>query len=259
MRILERTSGEAMEKTKETVSVDEAASVKMNEDIKRWERWITKHPDAFMSVHRGNDRKQLEIGARDVIEKLSLKKEDRFLDAGCGSGVFLSEITKHIQVKAVGIDFSAAHLKLARQNIPDLPFLATSIEHLPFQSSSFDKVLSYSVFHCLEDWKKGMDEFLRVSKPGGKILIGDVPSSRHKYKMYLYSLAGLFSSFKSIKKMKEKWNYLEEEIPWSWVNLDEVKTYVEKKGFSCKILSQPKHRQFESITYHYRFDLLIEK
>ncbi|HUL21093.1 MAG TPA: methyltransferase domain-containing protein [Thermodesulfobacteriota bacterium] len=248
-----------MDEAKTPHSVDHITSNKLSEDIRRWERWINKHPDSFMSVHRGSDRKQLEIGAADVIRKLSLKKGERILDAGCGSAIFLSEILKHIPVNAVGIDFSAAHIRFAKQNISDIHFLVTSIENLPFSSSYFDKILSYSVFHCLEDWKKGLNEFLRVSKPGGKILIGDVPSGRHRYRMYLNSLGSLLLALKSIKKLREKWNYLEEEIPWNWIDLREVKEYVESKGFSCTILSQPKHRQFESITYHYRFDLLIEK
>jgi hypothetical protein len=43
------------------------------------------------------------------------------------------------------------------------------------------------------------------------------------------------------------------------MDLDQIKEYVEKNGFSYIILRQPKHRQSGSITYHYRFDILIEK
>lgn len=231
----------------------------LTDHIKRWERWISKHQDLFISVHRGRDRKQLEIGTTDVIRKLSLKKGEKFLDAGCGSAIFLSEIMKNAGVSAVGVDFSTSHIKFAKEHFPYINFVIAPVEELPFRSHSFDKLLSYSVFHCLDDWKKGLDEFLRVLKPGGKLLIGDVPSIRHKYRMYLDSLMNLFLSLGSFKKLREKWNYLEEEIPWNWMNFDEVKAYVESKRFSCKILPQPKHRQFESITYHYRFDFLIEK
>lgn len=226
---------------------------------KNWESWMDKHPDLFASVHRGRDRGQLEIGARDVIQKLSLKKGETILDAGCGSAIFLSEIIKITQVNAVGVDFSASHLRFAKTNFPYISFVIAPVEQLPFRSHSFNKVLSYSVLHCLDHWEDGLGEFLRILRPGGKILIGDVPSIRHKYKMYFDSLIGLFSSIKDFKKLREKWNYLEEGFPWKWMDLDEIKKYVEKRGSSCKIIPQPRHRQFESITHNYRFDILIEK
>jgi ubiquinone/menaquinone biosynthesis C-methylase UbiE len=226
---------------------------------KSWENWMNNHPDLFVSVHRCRDTKQLEIGIKDVIEKLSLSPGETFLDAGCGSGIFLSEVIKKTQVKAVGIDFSASHIRFAKENFPHIGFLVASVEELPFKPSYFDKVLSYSVIHCLENCEKALDQLMRVSKPRGKILIGDVPSSRHKYRMYLDSFIGLLSAVGNFKKLREKWNYVEEGTPWNWLDLEKIKEYVEKRGFSCRILRQPKHRQFESVTYHYRFDILIEK
>lgn len=243
--------------------IEEAVMDRTGEDLernkKKWENWINKHPDLFTSVHRGKDWEQLEIGVKDVTQKLSLKRGEKFLDAGCGSGIFLSELIKNVQVNGLGVDFSSSHIRFAKENFPQVDFLIAPVEAMPFKSSCFDKILSYSVLHCLDDWKKALDEFLRISKPGGKILIGDVPSTRHRYRMYLDSLIGLLFSIKHLKKLREKWSYLEEVIPWNWMDLDQIKEYVEKNGFSCKILRQPKHRQFESITYHYRFDILIEK
>jgi demethylmenaquinone methyltransferase/2-methoxy-6-polyprenyl-1,4-benzoquinol methylase len=159
----------------------------------------------------------------------------------------------------VGVDFSASHIRFAKENFPQIDFLIAPVEALPFKSFCFDKILSYSVLHCLDDWRKALDEFLRILKPGGKILVGDIPSTRHRFRMYLDSFIGLLSSIGKLKKLKEKWNYIENGIPWNWLDLNQIKDYVEKKGFSCRILRQPKHRQFESITYHYRFDILIEK
>jgi ubiquinone/menaquinone biosynthesis C-methylase UbiE len=243
--------------------IEEAVMERIEEELernkKRWESWMNKHPDPFTSVHRGKDREQLEIGVKDVAEKLSLRKGELFLDAGCGSGLFLSEIIKKVQVTGLGVDFSESHIRFAKENFPQINFLIASVEALPFPSSCFDKILSYSVLHCLDDWKNAIDEFLRVSKKGGKILIGDIPSIRHRYRMYFDSFLGLLSSLRNLRKLREKWSYIEEVIPWNWLDLDQIKEYVGEKGFSCKIFRQPKHRQFESITYHYRFDILIEK
>jgi len=237
----------------------ERAGENLERNKKRWENWISQHPDLFTSVQRGQDWNQLEIGVNDVVEKLSLQKGETVLDAGCGSGIFLSEIIKKVQVFGKGVDSSTSHIRSAKESFPQIHFLIARVETLPFKSSSFDKILSYSVLHYLNDWKKALDEFLRISKTRGKILIGDIPSTRHRHRMYWDSFIGLLSSIKNLKKLREKWSYIEEAIPWNWLDLDQIKEYVEKKGFSCKILRQPKHRQFESITYHYRFDILIEK
>jgi ubiquinone/menaquinone biosynthesis C-methylase UbiE len=223
--------------------IEEAVMDRIGEDLernkKRWENWISKHPNLFTSVHRGKDWAQLEIGVKDVTEKLSLKRGEKFLDAGCGSGIFLSEIIKKAQVDGKGVDFSTSHIRFAKENFPQINFLIAPVEALPFKSSSFDKILSYSVLHCLDDWKRALDEFLRISKVGGKILIGDIPSTRHRYRMYLDSFIGLLFSIKNLKKLREKWSYLEEVIPWHWLNLDQIKEYVEKMIFPVKYSGNP--------------------
>ena len=226
---------------------------------KSWEEWGKGHLDLYTSVHRSSDPAQLATGARDVIKKLSLAPGGKLLDVGCGSGVFLSEILKLRKLKAVGVDISEVHIALAKNTFPDVEFFVASMEELPFKPESFDNVLSYGVFLYAVDWEKVLTEFLRVCKSGGRILIGDVPSARHKHMLYLDSVAGLLSTMFDIKRLKEKMEYLKDGAPFRWLDLDAVKRAVERLGHGCEVLAQPRHRQFESITYNYRFDILIHK
>ncbi len=164
---------------------------------------MTNHPDLYVSVRRCRDTKQLEIGIKDVIEKLSLRAGETVLDAGYGSGIFLSEIINRTQVEAIGIDFSTSHIRFAKEKFARIGFLVASVEELPFKPFYSSKVLSYSVIHCLDTWERALDELMRVSKPGGKILIRDVLSRHHKYRMYLDSVIGLLSAVGNFEKLKE--------------------------------------------------------
>jgi ubiquinone/menaquinone biosynthesis C-methylase UbiE len=224
-----------------------------------WNRWAEKHQDPFLSVHRSSDKEQLVPIVKDVIMKMSLQRGEGLLDAGCGSGVLLSELVRVAGIKGSGIDFSEEQIEIAKTHFPHIQFQVGTVESIPFPDQSFDKVLCYGVLLYLEKWKPALHELLRVCNKGGVILLGDLPSMRHRSKLY-------WEYLKRIPKVFFRWDILRnmfsyrEATPWYWMNLESMVRYLESLGTKAEILNQPRgHRQYGGVTGNYRLDILIKK
>lgn len=90
---------------------------------------------------------------------------EMILDVGCGWGRELSRLKN-----AVGIDFSLPFLKTAKNYVKNDVVLADA-HYLPFACNSFDFIVASEVIEHLTHVTKVLDEFKRVLKPKGKLLI----------------------------------------------------------------------------------------
>ena len=103
---------------------------------------------------------------RDLIRKY-LRPGQRLLDAGCGRYLkFCKELSGTARV--VGIDLEST-LETDNQNAPF--GVRGDLGRLPFASENFDMVISRSVVEHLEDPLRAFQEFRRVLRPGGKVVI----------------------------------------------------------------------------------------
>lgn len=94
----------------------------------------------------------------------------RVLDAGCGSGRFLSFFQEARMI--VGVDLSSsvilAHARRCHQN---LNIMQADILNLPLRNASFDFVFSFGVLMATPDTKKAFMSIARLVKPGGKLAV----------------------------------------------------------------------------------------
>ncbi len=112
--------------------------------------------------------------AREIAERLDLKKEDSLLEVGCGSGLLLERLKNKVSFCA-GVDISEEMLKHIKDENIELRVAEAS--KLPFEDEKFSKVFCHSVFHYFPDIeyaKQSINEMLRVCKQDGTILISDV-------------------------------------------------------------------------------------
>ena len=67
-------------------------------------------------------------------------------------------------------------LLVAKRKSPDLKLRVGDFMKLPFESNTFDRIVSTYAFHHLNDTEKeyAVREILRVLKSNGKLLIGDM-------------------------------------------------------------------------------------
>ena len=96
----------------------------------------------------------------------------RVLDAGCGAGKLLEELTGIYRGGAVGMDFSPVSLKLCKER-PVKKLVNSSVLELPFKSESFDAVVSLDVLYHkgVTDDVAALKEFKRVLKDDGIIIL----------------------------------------------------------------------------------------
>jgi len=108
----------------------------------------------------------------------------RALEAGCGTGYFSSLMQTERRWPVVPMDISAEGLKYARQMGVERA-VQGDVRSLPFQSGSFDLVLSIDVLAHLPrpDEQMAAREMGRVLEPGGLIAVRtaalDLLRSRH--------------------------------------------------------------------------------
>jgi ubiquinone/menaquinone biosynthesis C-methylase UbiE len=114
----------------------------------------------------------------DFIRQMArLEPRSRVLDAGCGPGLVSCALAPHCR-EAVGVDVTRAMLdeaerKADEEGLANVRFVASAIEAMPFADGEFDVAVSRYVFHHLEKPAAAFAEMIRVTRPGGRIVICD--------------------------------------------------------------------------------------
>lgn len=116
-----------------------------------------------------------------LLEKLSLSPSDDLLEIGCGAGNLLIPLSFFVH-STTGID----HPNLLAQIKSRLPRDTETMTLVPGEfpateiPGTFSRMLIYSVIHYLHDEEEVL-AFIRKAvgllRPGGKMLIGDIPNS----------------------------------------------------------------------------------
>lgn len=104
------------------------------------------------------------------------------LDAGCGTGEHVIALAGRNCRRAVGIDFAPGMIRRAAAAVP--AHLSSSIEFrqtdlsrpLPFPQGSFDRVLSVSSLHMIEEPVRTLRELRRVLRASGRLVILHAPA-----------------------------------------------------------------------------------
>lgn len=104
--------------------------------------------------------------AQSLVRGLSV------LDAACGEG-YGSAILAETAAAVTGVDISAESVEHARNRYaaPNLRYEAADCTELPFEDGTFDCVVSYETLEHLEAQDCLLNEFRRVMKPHGFLLI----------------------------------------------------------------------------------------
>ncbi|OYT54653.1 MAG: hypothetical protein B6U72_02085 [Candidatus Altiarchaeales archaeon ex4484_2] len=91
----------------------------------------------------------------------------RILDVGCGPGVFERELSGF---DIMGIDLDEEMVEAARKACSNV-FVVAGAEDLPFPDNSFDCVFYVTSMEFIDDFRKAIDETVRVLSDKGRIIV----------------------------------------------------------------------------------------
>ncbi|MFD2264894.1 class I SAM-dependent methyltransferase [Lacibacterium aquatile] len=96
----------------------------------------------------------------------------KLLDAGCGTGGWLKRLADtRPDISCVGLEYDPGAAVIARQK-SGAEIYCGSVNGMPFAPASFDIVTSSDVLcHVAVEEGTALDEFARVLKPGGALLM----------------------------------------------------------------------------------------
>jgi demethylmenaquinone methyltransferase/2-methoxy-6-polyprenyl-1,4-benzoquinol methylase len=176
----------------------------------------------------GQDR----LWRRAVVKAVDAKPGERILDIAAGTGTS-SEPWANEEIEVVPADFSLGMLRVGRRRRPDMAFTAADAMRLPFADESFDVVTMSFGLRNVADAETALREFLRVTKPGGRLLVCEFSQPVNKVFRTVYSnylMRALPPVARRTSSNPDSYVYLAESIR-AWPPQGELARIVEAAGW----------------------------
>lgn len=191
---------------------------------------------------------------KKILETLFINEKTKILDVGCGTGQTMAFIAQQYECVVKGIDSQKKMVEKANQRFKDLQLSIQSevgfVEALPFESNSFDYLLSESVL-TFTDLEEALKEIKRVLKKDGKLIAVEMVMEKVLPAKDLKKLQD-FYGFKQFL-MEEDWRKRLSSSGFRYIHIEK-----EEREFSDADLEQvPDFQLSENVDESY-FQLLIK-
>lgn len=171
----------------------------------------------FDTIARTYDRlnRLMTLGLDRRWRKRALRGvQGNVLDVACGTGDMAVSLVER-GCTVTGVDISEEMLAIARQKAPMVTSMIADAEHLPFPDASFDAVTCAFGVRNFVHLEQGLNEMLRVLKPGGQLVIlelatPDSPLVKPFYNLYTRRIIPWLGS--RIAGNREAYTYLPASI-----------------------------------------------
>jgi ubiquinone/menaquinone biosynthesis C-methylase UbiE len=138
--------------------------------MKQEEQFFEFAAEAGLTKHLGG------LDATTALAELChIGQGDRILDVGCGVGQTAVSLAKQYGSIVVGVDIvprmvERSQERARRAGVADLTeFRVADAQELPFDDATFDAVITESATAFPEDKQRAVNEYVRVTKPGGYV------------------------------------------------------------------------------------------
>ena len=108
---------------------------------------------------------------QEALAQVHLDEEKLLLDAGCGSGLFLS-MASATGALLHGIDAATGLLDISKKRLPGAILMSEDLERLPYIDGTFDIVTGFNSFQYAGNIDAALEEASRVVKKRGQVVIG---------------------------------------------------------------------------------------
>lgn len=136
---------------------------------------FNKYYQAVLGSHRARHTFFRRLNA--IEDMISGFENKLVLDVGCGYGFNTVHCANKCK-KIIGVDLDIDRIIAARkykkyEKIQNISFSCGNAERLPFSDGMFDVVMGNEFLHHLDHPQKVINEMVRVTKKGGRVLISD--------------------------------------------------------------------------------------
>jgi phosphatidylethanolamine/phosphatidyl-N-methylethanolamine N-methyltransferase len=149
-------------------------------DIAKVERVYTNYSGVYDHIFG----KIFHESREACVRNLRIRPEEKILEVGVGTGIALEYYPKNCDI--IGIDLSSGMLAKARQrqshyHLDHVRLMLMDAGKMDFADDSFDTVMAAYVVTAVPDYRKVVNEMIRVCKPGGRIIMLNHFSNGNKW------------------------------------------------------------------------------
>jgi ubiquinone/menaquinone biosynthesis C-methylase UbiE len=128
----------------------------------------------FYSIADNRRRKIYQKDLKVFLELLSPKKSDIILDVGAGLGTIASILAKESSDEVFALEPEETKVEYIKLKHPEVKAFSATASQIPFPQDYFDKLYVTMAFHHFSNQGDALEEFRRVIKKGGLLLIQEI-------------------------------------------------------------------------------------
>jgi len=145
------------------------------------------------------DAKSMDAALDYVVQRFPPERYGHIFEPGIGNGRIAFPLVSRGYLVS-GMDISGEMLAQLKTRIADkglagrISFLKGDVAQLPYPEKSFDMAIAVHLFWFVGEWKKAINELVRVLKPGRPIILmhtgggKEIPAINERYKEMCASL-----------------------------------------------------------------------
>jgi len=150
-------------------------NAQVNHNIRVHDSLVSSYERIHTEIYNPTEQTRITGVLKDAISKITTAAEiPLVLDFGAGTGNLTSHLL-NLGARVVASDVSSNCLSLLEERFAGTGRLETArlngIDLANFEDNAFDMVATYSVLHHVPEYLRIVEEFVRVTKPGGIIYI----------------------------------------------------------------------------------------